>query len=93
MPGGHVRLEFADPDSLAAASAVLAHAKADTDSLAIRVPSDGSPQSLRDVLERLQRESIDVADLAVHVPDLDDVFLALTGQPVGDEQATQKETV
>ena len=37
--------------------------------------------SLRAVLDRLDAESIEVAALSVHTPDLDDVFLALTGHP------------
>ena len=35
--------------------------------------------SLRALLDRLDAEAIEVDDLAVHTPDLDDVFLALTG--------------
>ena len=93
VPGGHLRLAFIDPDSVAAASAALDHATPDSDALAIRVPSDGSPKALRDVLQRLDRESIDVAAVAVHMPDLDDVFLALTGQTVNDKQTMQKEAV
>jgi ABC-2 type transport system ATP-binding protein len=91
VPGGHVRLEFGDQESLVAATAVLAHAKTEPNALTMRVPSDGSPQSVRNVLERLERESIDVATLAVHTPDLDDVFLALTGQPADREQDLRKE--
>ena len=33
-----------------------------------------------DVLDRLACASIEVADLSVHTPNLDDVFLALTSQ-------------
>ena len=43
------------------------------------MPSDGSAASLRAVFERLDAESVSVTDLTVHTPDLDDVFLALTG--------------
>ena len=45
------------------------------------VPSDGSVRSLRALLDRLDAESIEVDELSVHTPDLDDVFLALTGNP------------
>ena len=93
VPGGHLRLMFPDIDSLAAACSVLDHSTTDTDSLTLRVPSDGSPQALRSVLDRLGSESIEVATLAVHTPDLDDVFLALTGRPVGPEQTAEKEAV
>jgi ABC-2 type transport system ATP-binding protein len=37
-------------------------------------------KSLRALLARLDEHSIDVEELSVHTPDLDDVFLALTGQ-------------
>jgi ABC-2 type transport system ATP-binding protein len=36
---------------------------------------------VRDALDRLGRAGIEVEDLAIHTPDLDDVFLALTGRP------------
>jgi len=93
VPGGHVRLEFSDQAAMVAATAALDHAKGDPSSLTIRVPSDGSPQSLRSVLERLERDSIDVRTLAVHTPDLDDVFLALTGQPADGAPSLQKELI
>ena len=47
--------------------------------LTLRVPSDGGVTSLRALLNRLDEHSIDVAEFSVHTPDLDDVFLALTG--------------
>ena len=50
----------------------------DDDALALNVPSDGSVASLQALLDRLDAESIAVAGLTVHTPDLDDVFLALT---------------
>ena len=78
VPGGHVRLEFADPSGLAAAAAALGEPARDDESLALTLPSDGSPASLQHLLARLEAESIAVAGLTVHTPDLDDVFLALT---------------
>ena len=41
-------------------------------------PSDGSIASLRTLLARLDASAIDIAELSVHTPDLDDVFLTLT---------------
>jgi ABC-2 type transport system ATP-binding protein len=78
VPGGHVRLEFADPRGLASAAAALGEPDVDHDALALTVPSDGSAAALRALLDRLAAESIAVAGLTVHTPDLDDVFLALT---------------
>ena len=73
--GGHIRLEFSDP--VQAETAALALGAAASDDLALQVPSDGSMESLRDVLDRL--DGVKVDRLSVHSPDLDDVFLALTG--------------
>ena len=78
VPGGHVRLEFADPVVLAAAAAALGEPAVDDDALALNVPSDGSVAALKALLDRLAAESIAVAGLTVHTPDLDDVFLSLT---------------
>jgi ABC-2 type transport system ATP-binding protein len=50
----------------------------DEDALALNVPSDGGVDSLKALLDRLDRESIAVDGLSVHTPDLDDVFFALT---------------
>jgi ABC-2 type transport system ATP-binding protein len=81
IPGGHIRLQFAHPDELEAAAAALGEAVRDDEALALQVPSDGSVKSLRALLDRLDRESVEVESLSVHTPDLDDVFLTLTGQP------------
>jgi ABC-2 type transport system ATP-binding protein len=43
------------------------------------VPGDGSVAGLRALLDRLDRAAVEVDDLSIHTPDLDDVFLALTG--------------
>ena len=40
-------------------------------------------------LDRLDADSIDVAGLTVETPDLDDVFLSLTGDPT-HEKATPR---
>jgi len=80
IPGGHLRLEFSDVDELGAAARVLGLSGYDDEELALGVPSDGSVKSLRAVLDRLADESIDVARLSIHTPDLDDVFLTLTGR-------------
>ena len=80
VPGGHVRLEFADTDALERAAGRLASARRDPDGLALHVPTDGDVASLRAVLDRLNGAAIEVAEVSLHTPDLDDVFLSLTGQ-------------
>ncbi|WP_461035377.1 ATP-binding cassette domain-containing protein [Streptomyces mayteni] len=79
MPGGHIRLRFPDPRQLAAAIRVFEVAEADEESLTLRVPSDGSLPMVRSVIDLLDSASVEAAELTVHTPDLDDVFLALTG--------------
>lgn len=79
VPGGHVRFRFADVDQLRAAARVITGATTDEESLVLRVPSDGGVKSVRGLLDRLDEYAIDVEEFTVHMPDLDDVFLALTG--------------
>jgi ABC-2 type transport system ATP-binding protein len=79
LPGSHVLLRFADVTELDAAARILAGATRDDEHLTLRVPGDGGVKSLRALLGRLDEHSIDADELSVHTPDLDDVFLALTG--------------
>jgi ABC-2 type transport system ATP-binding protein len=78
-PGSHVRLRFTDAGELDAAARVLAGTTRDDEDLTLRVPSDGGVKSLRALLGQLDAHSIEVEEFSVHTPDLDDVFLALTG--------------
>ncbi|GLW35875.1 ATP-binding cassette domain-containing protein [Actinoplanes regularis] len=87
IPGGHIRLRFADPQSLDAALGVLGEAVRENDAFALRVPSDGSLHSLKTLIGRLDERAVPVDELSVHTPDLDDVFLALTGERT-DEKVT-----
>jgi ABC-2 type transport system ATP-binding protein len=81
VPGGHVRLEFASGADLEAAVRELGEVTRDDEALALQVPSDGSVLALRGVLDRLEVAGVPVRSLSVHLPDLDDVFFALTGHP------------
>ena len=80
VPGGHVRLEFADAAELDKAARAFAGAARDDEGLTLQVPSDGGVGSLRSLLDRLDAGSIEVSALSVRTPDLDDVFLSLTGR-------------
>ena len=79
LPGTHVRLRFATAAELDAAARVLTDGTRDDEALVLRVPGDGSSKSLRALLDRLDEYALSAEEFSVHTPDLDDVFLALTG--------------
>ena len=81
VPGTHVRLRFASLSELQQAARVLAGATPDEAELTLRVPGDGDSRSLRALLDRLEEYTLNASEFSVHTPDLDDVFLALTGHP------------
>ncbi|WP_336029246.1 ATP-binding cassette domain-containing protein [Geodermatophilus sp. FMUSA9-8] len=83
VPGGHVRLQFGDAATVREAARALGVPAAD--GLVLEVPGDGGVAELRALLARLDDARVDVAALTVHTPDLDDVFLALTGRPAAEE--------
>jgi ABC-2 type transport system ATP-binding protein len=87
VPGSHVRLRFSDGVLLDAAARLLSGSTVDDAALTLRVPSDGGVKSVRALLDRLDEHSIDVEEFSVHTPDLDDVFLALTGHASTEEIA------
>jgi ABC-2 type transport system ATP-binding protein len=81
IPGSHVRFRFTEVAEFDAALRILPDATRDAeDDLILHVPSDGGAKSVRSLLDRLDAHSIDVEEFSVHTPDLDDVFLALTGR-------------
>jgi ABC-2 type transport system ATP-binding protein len=82
IPGGHVRLHFADLRQLHSAAELLPAAGADQHQLVLQVPADGTVDSLRELLDELHRARIEVDRLSIHTPDLDDVFFAVTGSHV-----------
>jgi ABC-2 type transport system ATP-binding protein len=79
VPGGHIRLQFAELETLERAARTLDGAQRDGETLGLNVPGAGDMRSLRSLIDRLDEESIEVGGLEVQTPDLDDVFLALTG--------------
>lgn len=79
IPGTHVRLRFTGIAELDAAARVIAGSTRDDEALTLRVPGDGGTKSLRTLLDRLDEYAITAEEFSVHTPDLDDVFLALTG--------------
>jgi ABC-2 type transport system ATP-binding protein len=92
VPGGHVQLRFADAATLGAAR-VLNGSTPDEESLILRVPSDGHAKSVRVLLDRLDEYAVDVEEFTAHLPDLDDVFLALTGHSSTETGHTRTEVI
>ena len=80
IPGGHIELTFAGRAELDAAALVLDATGRDDDALTLQLAGDGRAGTLRTLLRRLDDASVEVEALAVHTPDLDDVFFALTGK-------------
>jgi ABC-2 type transport system ATP-binding protein len=79
VPGTHVRLRFTTGAELDAAARIFPGSTRDDEALALRVAGDGGTKSLRALLDRLDEYSISAEEFSVHTPDLDDVFLTLTG--------------
>ncbi|MGW1059468.1 ATP-binding cassette domain-containing protein [Micromonospora rubida] len=89
IPGGHILLRFAGLPDLESAARAVGQASRDSDALALRVPHDGSLRALKALLDRLDENAVEVDSLSMHTPDLDDVFLALTGNPKNEKVATR----
>ncbi|MEV6768731.1 ATP-binding cassette domain-containing protein [Nocardia sp. NPDC051030] len=87
VPGSHIRLRFAHHTQLDAAARVLPDSTPDPESLTLQVPGNGGTKSLRALLDRLAEYSIEADDVSIHTPDLDDVFLALTGHATTEAEA------
>jgi ABC-2 type transport system ATP-binding protein len=84
--GGHITLRFTDARGHHYAAQTLDVVSRDDEALTLQVASQGDVRSLRALLDWLDQASITVDELQVHAPDLDDVFLALTGNPVAEQE-------
>jgi ABC-2 type transport system ATP-binding protein len=91
IPGGHIELTFADQRARRAAADVLDATGGNEDALTIEVPTDGNVETLQSVLRGLDDAGVDVESLAIHTPNLDDVFFALTGRSVAGKLGTDQE--
>jgi ABC-2 type transport system ATP-binding protein len=85
-----VRLRFAGEEQLDEARRALAEATREGEGLDLRVPSDGSLTALKTLIDRLDERAVKVDEMSVHTPDLDDVFLALTGNRGPTEKVTNR---
>lgn len=88
VPGGLVEVTYSDPVALTTAAGAIEGATADEESLTLSVPHDGTLDSLQRLVGRLDNGA--VTGLEIHTPDLDDVFLALTGhRPLAAEDSAE----
>ncbi len=92
VPGGHMSLRFTDTAELNLAARTLGTISRDEEELSLQVSSDGGVRSLHSLLDRLNRANLEPAELTVHTPDLDDVFLALTDHSAHSPAASIMET-
>ena len=77
--GERLEVRLLDPaDRGAALTALRAGALSGTDGHVVDLPSDGSADHLRLVLDALHEAGVPVERVSAHRPTLDDVFLALT---------------
>jgi ABC-2 type transport system ATP-binding protein len=93
VSGGHVRLSFSSAAELERAARTFEGASGDSEALTLQIPSDGGVGSLRALLDKLDANAIEVASLSVETPDLDDVFLSLTGDPTTADSTPEKATI
>lgn len=87
--GDHIGITVTDPGQLTAAAAVLAEVCGadpviDVPGASVRAPTDAGVAVLAAVANRLHDAGIEVEDLSLGQPSLDDVFLILTGRPAED---------
>ncbi|MFE7261860.1 ATP-binding cassette domain-containing protein [Streptomyces sp. NPDC057592] len=93
IPGSHVRLRFDAVDEFDRAAAAFPGAARDDENLSLRVASDAGMEALRALFDQLDAAGVRAADFSVHTPDLDDVFLALTGDGTDATPLHVKETL
>ena len=96
--GERIEVVVRDRALLARAAAIIAgdgSASVDEHTRRVTIAADGGAQQLVEVVRRLGDESIQVDDVGLRRPTLDDVFLSLTGhgaeaEPSHDEEPAPK---
>jgi ABC-2 type transport system ATP-binding protein len=92
--GERIELTVSDPGALDRARVLLAplaagEITADQRSHTLTVPVTGGSGSLIEALRYLDGDSVQVSDIGLRRPTLDDVFLTLTGRAAEDEQDSE----
>ena len=91
IPGGRIDVQFADTEAQLVAAAALGVPVPEQEAPTLQIPTDGNVATLRRVLRDLDGAGVDVVDLAIHTPDLDDVFFALTGRGADPAESRTEE--
>ncbi|RSN42446.1 MULTISPECIES: daunorubicin resistance protein DrrA family ABC transporter ATP-binding protein [Actinomadura] len=91
LGGDHLEVVLEDAGALAAAAAVVARIagtepEVDADALRIGAPVRDRVGALTGAVRALDEADVRVADIGVRRPTLDEVFLHLTGDPVGENE-------
>ncbi|HMS88478.1 MAG TPA: ATP-binding cassette domain-containing protein [Acidimicrobiales bacterium] len=92
--GDQIQVVVSRPDQLDAAVAILATATrakpaVDASSRTATAPTTDGVGSLGAIASALQADGIEVDDLGLRQPTLDEVFLTLTGTPATDDEPTE----
>ncbi|MDP2012614.1 MAG: ATP-binding cassette domain-containing protein [Actinomycetota bacterium] len=91
--GDRIEISIVDParvnDALAAIRAV-ASGEAQVDELKISAPVTGGSTVLVEAVRALDAQGVEVSDLLLRRPTLDDVFLSLTGHVAEEEKPAEK---
>jgi ABC-2 type transport system ATP-binding protein len=88
--GAQVVVTVADPADLEAVAGHVARVAAaepavDPEARSVQAPSDDGPGVIARLADALDDDGIEVDDLGLRQPTLDDVFLTLTGERIADE--------
>jgi ABC-2 type transport system ATP-binding protein len=92
--GDRIEIAVVDPAAVSRAVEVIRSVSAGepkVDELRVSAPVSGGSTVLVDAIRALDLEHIEVADLVLRRPTLDDVFLSLTGHAAEDEAAATPE--
>lgn len=82
LPHGHIEIRFLNEIEVQSAQDLLRDYGAgwDTENQTLTVTTDGSIRQISDILHRLERAGISVAEFAQKTPTLEDVFLSIIGK-------------
>ncbi|WP_232716402.1 ATP-binding cassette domain-containing protein [Gordonia metallireducens] len=87
-----VRLAFGDDHAFDSARRLLPSARPVHESRRLDISTDDTVFTIRTTLNLLDSAGVEVVDVDVHTPTLDDVFFALTGSPAEDPAESDTNT-